>query len=128
MPLQEEINKENEASKKRQQASRETRSQLKDLRKGERAALSGARGTSERRAIKGAYSERRGQITDIGTEPTIAANQDGAANDTGQQGVDSSTEHSSGGGGGGDGETFELDVVKGDNTAGTASFTGEGII
>lgn len=33
-----------------------------------------------------------------------------------------------GGGGGGGGGTFELDVVKDDNTAGVASFTGDGII
>ena len=127
MSSEEDLKIKNADSLSPQRATRRKRSKLKDLRKQEKESLQGASSTSRRREVKGYYEEQRGKIMDVSVNPPQSENQDGANNDTSQAGIDSSVEHGSGGGGGGGG-TFELDVVKDDNTAGRASFTGGGII
>jgi hypothetical protein len=116
---QSELDKKNEASKNRQRETRERRQaerEVKDRRKG---LLQGASSTKERREIKAG-------VYDLNTRPDD--NKEGADERIQNNGIDVITnplDSSYGGGGGG---TFELDVVKDDNTAGRASFTGGGII
>ena len=68
-----------------------------------------------------------GGVYDLNTRPDD--NKEGVDERIQNDGIDVITNplDNSGGGGGGGG-TFELDVVKDDNTAGRASFTGSGII
>jgi hypothetical protein len=133
---------ENERSKNRQRATRERRAEekrVKDLRK---EALDQSSGTKERREVKAADEGEllsmlgrsssggsdKGGIYDISTNNYSQPQRN-------QSGQDSSIEDAGidtlGGSGassdGGDTNTFTLDIVKSDNTAGTATFNGPGI-
>ena len=81
--------------------------------------LQGASSTQERRQIKAGVYDLDTTRTDDNKEGT----DERVANDGIDRVGNQSTTASSGGGG-----AFELDVVKDDNTAGRASFTGGGII
>ena len=133
---------ENERSKNKQRATRESRAQEKEIKKQRREALNQATSTKERREIKKAAEEAtlatrgpsssggsdKGGIYDISTNNYSQPQRN-------QSGQDSSIEDAGidtlGGGGassdGGDTNTFTLDVVKSDNTAGTATFNGSGV-
>lgn len=115
----------NKASAKRNLKLRETRSNAREERKAIKEKLQGVNNTSDKRAIKS------GAIYDLSTNSYVAKNDfpsTGERNlqDTAPDFV--SRDRVEEGGGGGGGGTFELDVVKDDNTAGRASFTGGGII
>ena len=128
-------------------AERKRQRELKDIRKKE---LSEATSSSERRQIKAKYSEPRANSNEGRSEGNSydSMSQREAASGLYDTTVgrdsfyDSDIEPSApespseqvlypdvdGGGGGGDGaNTFVLDVVKDDNTAGTATFNGTGI-
>ena len=110
-----------------QRATRSRRERIKLLQDEEKSALAGVLNTSDKREIKGYYEEQRGQISDISVgQAATDGNQDKLNNDISQDGVDTSVLHDGGGSGGAGGE-FTLDVVKDDNTAGTATFNGSGI-
>jgi len=133
---------ENERSKNRQRATRERRAQEKEIKKQRQEALNQATSTKERREIKKAAEEAtlatrgpssaggsdKGGIYDISTNNYSQPQRN-------QSGQDSSIEDAGidtlGGSGassdGGDTNTFTLDIVKDDNTAGTATFNGSGV-
>ena len=117
---QSELDKKNEASKNRQRETRERRQAERDVKDRRKGLLQGASSTKERREIKAG-------VYDLNTRPDD--NKEGVDERIQNDGIDVITNplDSSGDGGGGGG-TFELDVVKDDNTAGRASFTGGGII
>ena len=126
----------------RQKSTRESRAQEKEIKKQRREALNQATSTKERREIKRAAEEAtlstrgpssaggsdKGGIYDISTNNYSQPQRN-------QSGQDSSIEDAGidtlGGSGassdGGDTNTFTLDIVKSDNTAGTATFNGPGI-
>jgi hypothetical protein len=136
---------ENERSKNRQRATRERRAQekrVKDLRK---EALGQARNqstisTKDIRKIKAADEEQlltmlgrsssggsdKGGIYDISTNnySQPQRNQSGQDSSIEEAGIDTL---GASGDSGSVGEEFTLDVVKSDNTAGTATFNGSGV-
>jgi hypothetical protein len=140
MASQDELNKKNEESLARQRATRESRAQEKEIKKQRREALNQATSTKERREIKKAAEEAtlatrgpsssggsdKGGIYDISTNNYSQPQRN-------QSGQDSSIEDAGidtlGGSSASDnvGEEFTLDVVKSDNTAGTATFNGPGV-
>ena len=133
---------ENERSKNRQRATRESRAQEKEIKKQRQEALNQATSTKERREIKKAAEEAtlatrgpsssggsdKGGIYDISTNnySQPQRNQSGQDSSIEEAGIDTL-----GGSGAssdsGDTNTFTLDVVKSDNTAGTATFNGPGV-
>tara|TARA_R110000764_G_scaffold239896_1_gene340427 strand:- start:883 stop:1248 length:366 start_codon:yes stop_codon:yes gene_type:complete len=98
---------------------RAERNKAKASRREMREALQGATSAGERREIKEQFAEPyKTPKPETATEDLVGYN-----------GTVSSTGGDTGGSGGDTGGgTFELDVVKDDNTAGRASFTGDGII
>ena len=131
---------ENERSKNRQRATRERRAEEKEINKQRQEALNQATSTKERREIKKAAEEA---ILKINSPSSAGGNQKGGVYDIStnnysqpqrnQSGQDSSIEDAGidtlGGSSASDnvGEEFTLDVVKSDNTAGTATFNGPGV-
>lgn len=97
-------------------AERDKRNREREARDEMRKQLSSASSASERRKIKGRFTEAYKT-----PKPTESFD-----NLVGYTSTSGSTSGDIGGGDGGG--TFELDVVKDDNTAGRASFTGSGII
>lgn len=103
------------------QAKRDKRNKAKELKAAFKQRLNSLDNTKDRRDAKEQF---KSDLKDIDTG--LDSNRSGAGSTVQDDGVDNvdSIEDSGGGGGGG---TFELDVVKDDNTAGVASFTGGGI-
>jgi len=103
------------------QAKRDKRNKAKELKAAFKQRLNSLENTKDRRELKERF---KSALKDIDTG--LDSNRSGAGSTVQDDGIDNvdSTEGSGGGGGG----TFELDVVKDDNTAGRASFTGGGII
>ena len=125
-----------------ERAIRERRAQEREIKKQRKEALNQATSTSQRREIKKAAEEatlalngfssaggnQKGGIYDISTDnysqpPRNQTNQDAS---TGEAGIDT-LGGSSASDSVGDTNTFTLDVVKSDNTAGTATFSGSGV-
>ena len=125
-----------------ERAIRERRAQEREIKKERKEALNQATSTSQRREIKKAAEEatlalngfssaggnQKGGIYDISTDnysqpPRNQTNQDAS---TEEAGIDT-LGGSSASDGVGDTNTFTLDVVKSDNTAGTATFNGSGV-
>ena len=104
------------------QAKRDKRNKAKELKAAFKQRLKSLDNTKDRRELKEQF---KSTLKDIDTG--LDSNRSGAGSTVQDDGIDNvdSTEDSGGGGGGGG--TFELDVVKDDNTAGVASFTGDGI-
>ena len=121
----------NKESLERQRETRERRDIIREEKDALKSELQGVTSTEERRSIKADWLAR-GQAAEARRQKTkeIANNKDDNTGnrpiiDNGVDGVPrSSFEASSGGGGSG---TFTLDVVKDDNTAGTATFNGSGV-
>ena len=125
-----------------ERATRERRAQEREIKKQRRQALNQAQGTSQRREIKKAAEEailkingfsssggnQKGGIYDLSTDnySQPERNQTNQDVSTEEAGIDTL-----GGSGAsdsvGDTNTFTLDVVKSDNTAGTATFNGSGV-
>jgi len=133
---------ENERSKNRQRATRERRAEEKEIKKQRREALNQATSTKERREIKRAAEEAtlstrgpssaggsdKGGIYDISTNnysqpQRNQLGQDSSIEDAGIDTLGGSSAADSVG----DTNTFTLDIVKDDNTAGTATFNGPGV-
>lgn len=134
MPRQEDIDIENEESLARQRASRERSSARRNIRRQERSLLSRARSTGERRQIKEwADTSYQGAVYDLDISYQPSQNKEDYESDIQQRGTDQFTAPESTPqittviGGSGGGNTFTLDVVKSDNTAGTATFNGPGV-
>lgn len=146
MAYGDEIDKKNEESLARQRATRERRAQEKTISDLRKEALDQVRSqpvvtTKDIRKIKEASSEellsafgrssaggdQRGGIYDLSTDTynQPPGNQVGQ-NESIETGIDT-VGGSGGAGDSGDTDTFTLDVVKSDNTAGTATFNGAGI-
>ena len=125
-----------------ERAIRERRAQEREIKKQRKEALNQATSTSQRRKIKkeaeeatlalngfsSAGGNQKGGIYDISTDnysqpPRNQTNQDAS---TGEAGIDT-LGGSSDSDVVGDTNTFTLDVVKSDNTAGTATFNGSGV-
>lgn len=140
MASQDELNKKNEESLARQRATRESRAQEKEIKKQRREALNQATSTKERREIKRAAEEAilstrgpssaggsdKGGIYDISTNnysqpQRNQLGQDSSIEDAGIDTLGGSDDS------GIDTNVFTLDVVKSDNTAGTATFNGSGV-
>ena len=133
---------ENERSKNRQKATRERRAEEKRVRDLRKEVLDRASGTKERREVKAADEREllsmlgrssaggsyKGGIYDISTNnySQPQRNQLGQDSSIEESGIDtlggSSVVDSVG-----DTNTFTLDIVKDDNTAGTATFNGSGV-
>ena len=123
-----------------EQATRERRAQEREIKKQRREALNQATSTKERREIKKAAEEAtlatrgpsssggsdKGGVYDISTNNYSQPQRNQAGQDSSIQdaGIDTL-----GASGASDnvGEEFTLDVVKSDNTAGTATFNGSGV-
>jgi len=125
-----------------ERAIRERRAQEREIKQQRKEALNQATSTSQRREIKKAAEEatlalngfssaggnQKGGVYDISTDnysqpPRNQTNQDAS---TEEAGIDT-LGGSSASDGVGDTNTFTLDVVKSDNTAGTATFNGSGV-
>ena len=129
----------NEESKERVskgEEKRASRQAQRDARKAERLQLSAATSSSERRDIKERFENieqgiESGGIYDVSTDsyqpPT--GNEAGANTNMSETGVQEVPRDSGGDVAdvADDGNTFTLDVVKSDNTAGTATFNGSGV-
>lgn len=135
---------ENEEEKKKrfatERATRERRAQEREIKKQRKEALNQATSTKERREIKKAAEEAtiairnpsssggndKGGVYDISTNNYSQPKRNQTSQDvsTEEAGIDTL-------GGSSDsdnvGEEFTLDVVKSDNTAGTATFNGSGV-
>jgi len=125
----------------RQRATRESRAQEKEIKKQRREALNQATSTKERREIKKAAEEAtlatrgpsssggsdKGGIYDISTNnySQPQRNQSGQDSSIEDAGIDTLGAGASPAGD--DSNIFTLDVVKSDNTAGTATFNGPGV-
>ena len=125
----------------RQKSTRESRAQEKEIKKQRREALNQATSTKERREIKKAAEEAtlatrgpsssggsdKGGIYDISTNnySQPQRNQSGQDSSIEEAGIDTLGAGASPAGD--DSNTFTLDVVKSDNTAGTATFNGPGV-
>ncbi len=124
---------EEQASLDRQRATRARRAEekrVKDLRK---EALAQASGTKERREVKAAdegellamlgKQSQEGNVYDVETgDYDPASNKEGTDETISNDGIDDITDDDEG-----TVNTFTLDVVKSDNTAGTATFNGPGV-
>ena len=124
-----------------ERATRERRAQEREIKKQRKEALNQATSTSQRREIKKAAEEatlalngfssaggnQKGGIYDISTDnysqpERNQTNQDVSTEEAGIDTLGGSSASDSG-----DTNTFTLDVVKSDNTAGTATFNGSGV-
>ena len=124
---------EEQASLDRQRATRARRAEekrVKDLRK---EALAQASGTKERREVKAAdegellamlgKQSQEGNVYGVETgDYDPASNKEGTDETISNDGIDDITDDDEG-----TVNTFTLDVVKSDNTAGTATFNGPGV-
>jgi len=135
-----ETEKEKEERFAAERATRERRAQEREIKKQRRQELNQATSTSQRREIKKDAEEA---ILKINSPSSAGGNQKGGVYDIStnnysqpqrnQSGQDSSIEDAGidtlGGSSASDnvGEEFTLDVVKSDNTAGTATFNGPGV-
>lgn len=120
MPLNDNLKIKNANSLIRQKATRSRRDADRKVNDRRKDLLQSATSASERRKIKSG-------VYDLDTTRTDD-NKQGTDERIQNDGIDklySPAPSSSGGGGGG--ETFTLDVVKDDNTAGTATFNGSGV-
>ena len=122
----------NRESLERQRETRERRDIIREEKDALKSELQGVTSTEERRSIKADWLAR-GQAAEARRQKTkeIANSKDDNTGnrpiiDNGVDGVPRSSFEASSGGGGGGG-TFTLDVVKDDNTAGTATFNGSGV-
>ena len=125
-----------------ERAIRERRAQEREIKKERKEALNQATSTSQRREIKKAAEEatlalngfssaggnQKGGIYDISTDnysqpERNQTNQDVSTEEAGIDTLGGSSASDSVG----DTNTFTLDVVKSDNTAGTATFNGSGV-
>ena len=125
-----------------ERAIRERRAQEREIKQERKEALNQATSTSQRREIKKAAEEatlalngfssaggnQKGGIYDISTDnySQPERNQTNQDVSTEEAGIDT-LGGSSASDGVGDTNTFTLDVVKSDNTAGTATFNGSGV-
>ena len=124
------LNEESKERVSRGEEKRASRKAQKDVRKAERLQLGSATSASERRDIKERFENieqgvESGGIYDVSTDSyqPPAGNEAGANTNMSETGVQVVPRNS----GGDDANTFTLDVVKSDNTAGTATFNGPGI-
>ena len=125
-----------------ERAIRERRAQEREIKQQRKEALNQATSTSQRREIKKAAEEatlalngfssaggnQKGGVYDISTDnysqpPRNQTNQDASTEEAGIDTLGGSSASDSVG----DTNTFTLDVVKSDNTAGTATFNGSGV-
>ena len=125
-----------------ERAIRERRAQEREIKQQRKEALNQATSTSQRREIKkeaeedilalngfsSAGGNQKGGIYDISTDnysqpPRNQTNQDASTEEAGIDTLGGSSASDSVG----DTNTFTLDVVKSDNTAGTATFNGSGV-
>ena len=125
-----------------ERATRERRAQEKEIKKQQKEALNQATSTSQRREIKkeaeeailkingpsSAGGNQKGGVYDISTDnysqpERNQTNQDVSTEEAGIDTLGGSSDSDSVG----DTNTFTLDVVKSDNTAGTATFNGSGV-
>ena len=125
-----------------ERATRERRAQEREIKKQRKEALNQATSTSQRREIKKAAEEAtiairtpsssggdiKGGIYDISTDnysqpERNQTNQDVSTEEAGIDTLGGSSDSDAVG----DTNTFTLDVVKSDNTAGTATFNGSGV-
>ena len=125
-----------------ERAIRERRAQEREIKKERKEALNQATSTSQRREIKkeaeeatlalngfsSAGGNQKGGIYDISTDnysqpERNQTNQDVSTEEAGIDTLGGSSDSDSVG----DTNTFTLDVVKSDNTAGTATFNGSGV-
>lgn len=112
--------RENRESIERQRKSREEGKNRRAARKAEREALANAQSASERSEIKKDFDEiqdaiEEGAIFDVDTG-ALSTNQASIQDRINDDGIDDI-----------DTGEFILDVVKSDNTAGTATFNGSGV-
>tara|TARA_R110002020_G_scaffold435905_1_gene646118 strand:- start:448 stop:864 length:417 start_codon:yes stop_codon:yes gene_type:complete len=122
-----ELPKEEPTSLDRQRARRELNKRKKELRKQEKEGLSNASGTKERRGIKKAADDALERAEANFNETYYPSrNKQDYESDIGERGIDQFTapEATSQSG---SSNSFTLDIVKDDNTAGTATFNGPGI-
>tara|TARA_S200002703_G_scaffold51901_1_gene45045 strand:+ start:175 stop:630 length:456 start_codon:yes stop_codon:yes gene_type:complete len=136
------LERENVRARERNAQTRESRAQEKEIKKQRRQALNRATSTSQRREIKkdaedaifaisdssSAGGNQKGGIYDISTDnySQPERNQTNQNSSIGETGIDT-LGGSSDSDAVGDTNTFTLDVVKSDNTAGTATFNGSGV-
>ena len=125
-----------------ERATRERRAQEREIKKQRKEALNQATSTSQRREIKkeaeeailkingssSAGGNQKGGIYDLSTDnysqpERNQTNQDVSTEEAGIDTLGGSSDSDSVG----DTNTFTLDVVKSDNTAGTATFNGSGV-
>jgi len=125
-----------------ERATRERRAQEREIKKQRRQALNQATSTSQRREIKkdaeeailkinspsSAGGNQKGGVYDISTDNYSQPKRNQTSQDvsTEEAGIDT-LGGSSASDSVGDTNTFTLDVVKSDNTAGTATFNGSGV-
>ena len=125
MATQEQLDEENQASLKRQRQSRSDRRARRDLKDARSEAPKKAIITEQRRGIKEAYE---GAVYNLDTSYMPRLNKTDYESDIGQRGIDQFTApETTPEQAGGSANTFTLDVVKDDNTAGTATFNGSGV-
>ena len=137
-----ETEKEKEERFATERATRERRAQEREIKKQRKEALNRATSTSQRREIKkeaeeailkingssSAGGNQKGGVYDISTDnysqpERNQTNQDVSTEEAGIDTLGGSSDSDSVG----DTNTFTLDVVKSDNTAGTATFNGSGV-
>ena len=125
-----------------ERATRERRAQEREIKKQRKEALNQATSTSQRREIKkeaeeailkingssSAGGNQKGGVYDISTDNYSQPKRNQTSQDvsTEEAGIDT-LGGSSDSDAVGDTNTFTLDVVKSDNTAGTATFNGSGV-
>lgn len=130
MATQEDLDWENTVSKNRQRETREKRAAAKEIKDRRKELLQRATSTSERRKIKAAADAALEQAgANFNKEYKPSENKQDYESDIQQRGTDQFTapEATPESSGGGSSNTFTLDVVKSDNTAGTATFNGSGV-
>ena len=136
------LERENVRARERNAQTRERRAEERRIKKQRRQALNRATSTSQRREIKKAAEDaifaisgfsssggnQKGGIYDLSTDNYTQPkrNQTNQNLSIGETGIDT-LGGSSDSDAVGDTNTFTLDVVKSDNTAGTATFNGSGV-
>ena len=133
MASEDDFKTQNEKSLSRQRATRKRRAEEKRVEDLRDEALDRASGSKERRSVRAAGEERllsmlgrqsqQGGIYDVETGAYDPAfNKEGTDETVGNDGIDQLNVDD-----GSSTETFTLDVVKSNNTAGTATFNGSGV-
>ena len=136
------LDREQKTERERNAQTRERRAQEREIKKQRKEALNQATSTSQRREIKKAAEEatlalngfssaggnQKGGVYDISTDNYSQPKRNQTSQDvsTEEAGIDT-LGGSSDSDAVGDTNTFTLDVVKSDNTAGTATFNGPGV-